>query len=56
MCPALAVVAITGLPASLVRDRLTRLQAYLEGGRSGWRLFHATETGADRKRQLVKAA
>lgn len=36
------LAAITGLRHSLVRDRLTRLRAFLEGERRGWRLFHAT--------------
>ncbi len=36
------LAVLTGLPETRVRDRLRRLQAYLNGSQDGWRLFHAT--------------
>lgn len=36
------LAACVGLPESRVRDRLWRLRAFLHGGDTGWRLFHAT--------------
>lgn len=36
------LAVLTGLPETLVRDRLRRLHAYVSGSADGWRLFHAT--------------